>query len=244
MTLDPIEPDWPAPPRVRALATTRRGGVGRGPYDSLNLGTHVGDDAEVVAENRRRLGVRLPADPMWLEQVHGTEVAEHGVGPGVVRADACVARAPGAVCAVLTADCLPVLFCDQAGSVVAAAHAGWRGLVGGVLERTVEAMGVAPDSLIAWLGPAIGPGRFEVGGEVRSAFVDAVPGAGAEFRPVPGGKWVADLYGLARRRLAAAGVRSVHGGGWCTYDDEARFFSYRRDRVTGRQATLIWLEPA
>lgn len=238
---DWLRPRWPAPPSVGACSTTRSGGVSRGPYAGLNLGAHVGDAPEAVAENRARLRrwLALPAEPAWLEQVHGCAVAEAERGPA--RADAAVARGPGAVCVVMTADCLPVLLCDRDGTRVAAAHAGWRGLAAGVLETTVEALGGAPDGLMAWLGPAIGPASFEVGEEVRAAFVEPDPGAAAAFVPSPGGRWLADLYALARRRLAAVGVTAVYGGGLDTYADAGRFYSYRRERATGRMASLIWL---
>ncbi len=246
---DWIVPDWPAPARVRALMTTRQGGVSRPPYDGFNLAGHVGDDAAAVAENRRILRAHLPAEPLWLGQVHGVAVVEVGRAAPGVEADAAVARSPGRVCAVLTADCLPVLFCDQAGSVVAAAHAGWRGLAAGVLEETVRAMGVEPARILAWLGPAIGPESFEVGEEVRQAFIERHPLTAIAFRPaLPGTldeapkKWLADLYALARIRLAAAGVERVWGGGACTWTERERFFSYRRDGATGRMAALVWLD--
>lgn len=242
MTLPLIRPDWPAPAGVRALATTRAGGVSSGPYASLNLGDHVGDETAAVAANRGLLRAFLPAEPLWLRQVHGMEVADagrlHDVAP---EADAAVARRPGLVCAVLTADCLPVLFCDREGTVVAAAHAGWRGLLGGVLERTVDAMAVPPAEVLAWLGPAIGPAAFEVGEEVREAFVGKDRLAASAFRPGGAGKWWADLPALARQRLAARGVMQIHGGELCTFQDVERFFSYRRDGVTGRLGSFIWL---
>jgi len=236
-----IEPDWPAPPGVRALVTTRHGGVSTGPYSGLNLGAHVGDAPEAVAENRRRVAAGLPAMPLWLEQVHGTEVVVADAAQPGTRADAAFTRRAGAVCAVMVADCLPVLFCDDRGTVVAAAHAGWRGLAGGVLENTVRAMGVPPAQLMAWLGPAIGPAAFEVGGEVREAFCARQPEAAGAFAPgVVPGKWMADIFRLARLRLAAAGVGRVYGGGVCTVSDPARFYSYRRDGTTGRFAALVW----
>ncbi len=241
-------PNWPAAANVRALMTTRHGGVSRPPFDSLNPAAHVGDDPAAVAANRRLLRADLPAEPLWLNQVHGTQVAEAHADVAGIEADACVARRPGAVCAVLTADCLPVLFCDSAGRVVAAAHAGWRGLMAGILEATVAAMQVPPERILAWLGAAIGPDAFEVGDEVRAAFVCRHPLAAVAFRPaLPGTldgaprKWLADLYMLARIRLAAAGVSQVYGGGLCTYRDAERFYSYRRDKTTGRMASLIWL---
>ena len=237
-----IVPAWPAPANVRALSTTRAGGVGAAPFDSFNLGTHVGDDPAVVAANRARLRAALPAEPRWLNQVHGTAVVDLASYAGVPDADASVSRRPGAVCVVMTADCLPVLLCDRAGTVVGAAHAGWRGLQGGVVEAAVRAMGVPAADVIAWLGPAIGPDAFEVGDEVRAAFVADDPAAAAAFRPAgPAGKWLANLYLLARLRLAALGVASVHGGDACTVTDAARFFSYRRDGRTGRMASLVWL---
>lgn len=237
-----IHPDWPAPPTVGACVSTRVGGVSLPPYDSLNLGSHVGDDEAAVAENRARLRVVLPAEPVWLNQVHGVAVADADMATGVPTADAAVARQPGRVCAVLTADCLPVLFCDEGGTVVGAAHAGWRGLVEGVLEATVQRMAVPTATVLAWLGPAIGPQAFEVGEEVRAAFIAIDPAAATAFVPgVRAGKWMADLFELARQRLRRMGVVRIHGGGTCTHADGARFYSYRRDGVTGRFASLIWL---
>ena len=237
-----IVPGWPAPANVKALSTTRAGGLGVAPFDSLNLGTHVGDDPATVAANRARLRALLPAEPCWLNQVHGTAVVDLATYGGVPDADAAVSRQPGAVCVVMTADCLPVLLCDRAGTVVGAAHAGWRGLQGGVIEATVRAMDVPAGELMAWLGPAIGPEAFEVGDEVRAAFVADDSAAAAAFRPAgPAGKWLADLYLLARQRLAALGVAGVYGGDACTFTEAARFFSYRRDGRTGRMASLVWL---
>lgn len=243
MGLNGIRPGWPAPDGVHALVTTRSGGVSEAPYDSFNLGVHVGDDPARVAENRRRLRALLPGEPCWLNQVHGTAVLDADAwSGGLVDADGVVGRRPGRVCAVMTADCLPVLLCDVAGTVVGAAHAGWRGLHAGIIEATVAAMDVAPASLMAWLGPAIGPEAFEVGDEVRQAFVDQAPCAAKAFLASPvQGKWMADMYALARLRLAALGVARVHGGEFCTYGDSSRFFSYRRDGATGRMASLIWL---
>ncbi len=235
-----ILPDWPAPPRVRALMTTRAGGVSRLPWDTLNLGDHVGDDVAHVAANRAALRAQLPAEPDWLRQVHGARVIELGCDTDR-EADAVVARSPGRVCAVLTADCLPVLFCDRAGSVVAAAHAGWRGLAAGVLEATVAAMRIPPAQIIAWMGAAIGPEAFEVGDEVRARFVALHDEAAAAFIPHGPGKWMADIYALARIHLAVVGVAAVHGGGRCTFTETDTFFSYRRDGVTGRMASLIWI---
>lgn len=237
-----IVPDWPAPARVRALITTRAGGVSRGPYASLNLGDHVGDEPPAVVENRARVAAHLPRSPFWLEQGHGTAVATPATNRPGCQADAVTTRAPGEVLAVMTADCLPVLLADEAGSAIAIAHAGWRGLAAGVIEETVAALGIEPSSLIAYLGPAIGPSAFEVGDEVRAAFVSADAGAAAAFVPGVAGKWFADLYTLARQRLARLGTARVWGGRFCTYSEPARFFSYRRDGRTGRMASFIWLE--
>jgi YfiH family protein len=240
-----IEPEWPAPAHVRVISTLRGGGVSHGPYASLNLAAHVGDDAGAVTTNRTLLreAAHLPTEPLWLEQVHGIEVVHHG-GPDESRppcADAAVAQETARVCAVMTADCLPVAFTDRRGSRVGLAHAGWRGLAGGVLEATILALGTPPSELHAWLGPAIGADAFEVGAEVREIFLRRSEAMAACFHANPRGKWQADLCGLARLVLAAAGVASVHGGGWCTHDDAGRFYSFRRDGVTGRMATLAWL---
>lgn len=261
-----IVPDWPAPASVHSLITTRQGGVSGHPFKSFNVGDHVGDDPLAVARNRQQLDQYLPAPPCWLQQVHGTTVIDAVAARSsadVVVADGAFARDPGVVCAVMTADCLPVLLCDRAGAVVAAAHAGWRGLQAGILERTVAVMGVPGRQLIAYLGPAIGPLAFEVGDEVRTAFLDADREAAAAFRSVPisepgfvggdrgvenppraaapVGRWLADIYLLARQRLCRLGVEAIYGGGYCTVAQEASFFSYRRDGVTGRMASLIWL---
>ncbi len=239
--IEPIFAQWPAPASVRACTTTRAGGISRGRWAGLNLGDHVEDDPRAVAHNRTLLAdqLRLPDEPQWLSQVHGTRVRLPG--QQLDCADACLEDRPGRVCAVLTADCLPVLFCNVAGTRVAAAHAGWRGLLAGVLEQTVAAFDDAPEQILAWLGPAIGPSAFEVGDEVRAAFVADRADSGAHFRVHGAGHWLADLYGLARDRLGAAGVVQVSGGGLCTYSDPERFFSYRRDGVTGRMASLAWL---
>lgn len=239
-----IQPDWPAPASVRAVFTLRSGGVSTGPFESLNLGIHVGDDPAAVAENRRRVreDLKLPTEPTWLTQVHGCRVLELDHDAATEPADGSVARSPRHVCAVQVADCLPVLFSTRTGSAVAAAHAGWRGLAAGVLEATVRALGAAPGQLLAWLGPAIGPEHFEVGEEVRAQLIAHDPEAAEAFRPNPRGRWQCDLYALARRRLRAAGVTSIHGGGWCTHAEPARFFSYRRDGQCGRMAALIWLQ--
>lgn len=242
MQADWLVPDWPAPARVRACVTTRSGGISQPPFDSLNLGDHVSDDPRAVAENRRRLQQALNCQPAWLSQVHGIRVVQAD-SARVQEADASWSAAPGVACAILTADCLPVLFCDRAGTRVAAAHAGWRGLAGGMLEATLDALDCAPDEVLVWLGPAIGPQAFEVGPEVREAFLSGYPQAEAAFRPSANpGKSLADLYQLARIRLAARGVTAVYGGGLCTWSDP-RFYSYRRAARTGRFASLIWLAP-
>jgi YfiH family protein len=237
-----IHPDWPAPPNVRALATTRQGGCSQGPFASLNLAMHVEDDPDSVRRNREwlREAAQLPSEPIWLQQVHGTGVWSGGAASPPPVADAAVTRTPGEVCAILTADCLPVLLCDTAGSVVGAAHAGWRGLAGGVLQATIAAMKVPAAELIAWLGPAIEPDAFEVGPEVLEQFVARHSEAASAFTPNSRGRWQADLYALARIELAALGVSRIYGGGFATVADAERFFSYRRDRRTGRMATLIW----
>lgn len=243
--------DWPAPANVGALMSTRAGGVSRPPFDTLNLRPPglrgaAADDPAAVLENQRRFAEALGASPVWLDQVHGADVVRlDAPRSDLPRADASVTRVPGIACCVLVADCLPVLFCDRAGRAVGAAHAGWRGLAAGVLERTAAAVaelaGSPPGELLAWLGPCIGPRQFEVGADVLAAF------AGGErhfvHRPRPDGsdRWLADLPALARDRLAAAGVRQVSGGSWCTVEDGSRFFSFRRDRVTGRLAAGVCL---
>ena len=242
-----IIPDWPAPATVKTLQTTRTGGVSVSPYDSFNLGSHVGDNPLAVSRNRMLLAPLLPSEPVWLNQVHGLTVVDVAQAGCLPEADASVSAHPGAVCVVMTADCLPILLCDERGTVVGAAHAGWRSLCDGVIEATVNAMKVPAPTLMAWLGPAIGASRFEVGDEVRAAFIAQQPQAAAAFVPsmsgVPGvsGKWLADLYLLAQQRLNALGVTRVYGGGMCTYREPERFYSYRRDGVTGRMGTFIWL---
>jgi len=233
-------PQWPAPPNVRAWVT-ERGSAAR--YGTLNLALHVSDDASAVAGNRARLraGLALRSEPRWLEQVHGTRVLDLDLEHGPA-ADGAVTATPGVVCAVLTADCLPVLFSRADGRRVGVAHAGWRGLLNGVLPAAVGALRSDPEDLVAWLGPAIGQAAYEVGAEVRDAFVAGDPAADRWFEPNRRGRWQADLYGLARAALAAAGVRSVHGGGFCTYTDAERFFSHRREAPCGRMATLVWLD--
>lgn len=246
ITAELIRPEWSAPPRVQAVATTRIGGVSLGSYASMNLGDHVSDDPSAVRRNREllRAELALPAEPVWLHQVHGTAAVEATVTGTRVTADASWTSTPGVVCAVLTADCLPVLFCNRAGTHVAAAHAGWRGLSAGVLEATVAALvaaGATAESLLAWLGPAIGPASYEVGADVRDAFLRSDPAAGNVFRPDRPGHWLLDLYAAARLSLRRAGVTAISGGDYCTLTEPERLFSHRRDGITGRQATLIWL---
>lgn len=239
-----IRPDWLAPDSVRAVSTTRIGGVSQGPFASLNLGDRVEDDQEAVAENRWRLKTQagLPAAPVWLNQVHGNRVIELDAPGQDLQADAMIVRRPGQVCAVLTADCLPVLLCERNGAAVAAVHCGWRGLAAGILEAAVSRLNFAGEELLAWMGPAIGPESFEVGEEVREAFLRHDPETSACFTSTTQrGKYFADIYALAGRRLGQLGVSQVYGGGYCTRTDERRFFSYRRDGVCGRMASLIWM---
>lgn len=255
-----LVPHWPGlPAHIGVLSTTRRGGVSPAPYDDgmgrggLNLGTHVGDQPHNVAHNRAVLTAQLPNEPAWLSQVHGTKVVDLAevLPQQVPEADASVTTIPGKVCVIMTADCLPVLFCDKQGKTVAAAHAGWRGLAAGVLENTVASMRAAgAGELMAWMGPAIGAYQFEVGPDVRQAFLQGARDASgqrhveAAFSDAPGkpGKFLADIYALARYLLHRAGVQEVHGGEFCTVSNSGRFYSYRRDGVTGRQATLIWIK--
>ncbi len=237
-----IIPDWPAPANVRSLQTTRAGGISSAPYDSLNLGDHVGDAPLAVQRNRMQLNSLLPSEPVWLNQVHGTTVANADGASCLPQADACIARHRAAVCVVMTADCLPVLLCDTQGSVVGVAHAGWKGLAAGVIEAAVNSMDVDPETVMAWLGPAISQDAFEVGDEVRAAFVAVQPQAASAFVAGQSGKWFADLYALARLRLNALGITRVYGGGSCTFRERERYYSYRRDGATGRMGTFIWLE--
>jgi YfiH family protein len=239
---DWIVPDWPSPRSVRALVTTRAGGISRGPYASFNLGTRVGDDPAAVEHNRATLRSHLPADPVWLQQVHGSDVVAAESASAIPRADGAVARTRHSVCVVLTADCVPVLLTHRSGGVVGVAHAGWRGLAGGVIEATLARMGVPSGEVIAWLGPGIGAGAYDVGRDVYDAFVMREPAMASAFEAHGDGKYRADLCAIARRRLATAGVAAVYGGGYCTYTDHARFYSYRRERTTGRFASLIWID--
>lgn len=242
-----FKPVWSLPAGVQAWQTTR--GSGDHPYGGFNLGTHVGDDPARVAANRQQLLKHLPTQPFWLDQVHGIRVVELTAEEpaGAIEADAVMTRVPGKVCAVMTADCLPVLLTDKAGRVVGAAHAGWRGLAEGVLEALVVSMCAsiqcAPADLLAWLGPAIGPDAFEVGDEVREAFVALDSDNTACFKPGLAGKWLADLPGLACAKLQALGVREIKRSGLCTYSQPSHFYSYRRDHVTGRMASMIWITP-
>lgn len=241
-----ILPDWPAPVSVHGLTTTRSGGVSNGSYASLNLGDHVGDEPQAVSVNRQRLQeqLRLPQMPCWLQQVHSTAITQAVTASCGTIADGSISSEPGHVCAVLTADCLPILLCDKQGTHIGAVHAGWRGLAAGVIEAALMQLRASASdlALMAWLGPAIGPDAFEVGNEVRETFLSADPKAAAAFRPSANGRWLADLYMLARLRLHAAGVSDIYGGHWCTYTQQDLFFSYRRDGVTGRMATLIWMD--
>jgi YfiH family protein len=247
MTAPWFEADWPAPQGVRVLSTLRGeagSGASQAPYACFNLGDHVGDAPVAVAENRRRLkvGAALPGEPSWLSQVHGVTVVDLDSAQAPAPADAAVARGAGKVCAILTADCLPIVFTTDSGDRVAAAHAGWRGLAAGVIEATVRAMGVPRASLMAWLGPAIGPQHFEVGAEVRDALVSGDAQAVEAFESNARGRFMADLWMLARRRLGALGVTRIYGGGECTFTHANRYYSHRREGITGRQATLIWRE--
>jgi len=238
MDLELIKPDWPAPENVHAFTTTRNGGRSRGNWYSLNLGLRCGDDNAAVQGNREMLERLLPASPQWLRQVHGTKVVTHPVFvSGEVEGDALLARRESQVCAVLTADCLPVFFCNDLGNCVAVAHAGWRGLAAGVLQATIAAMDEAPENIMAWLGPAIGPAAYEVGVEVRRAFGDETSTCFEQH----GKRWLFDLYGAARFKLGQAGVERVFGGSFCTFSDHERLFSYRRDGETGRMASVIWI---
>jgi polyphenol oxidase len=240
-----ITPDWPAPTSVRALSTLRTGGVSRGNYASFNLATHVGDERNSVLRNRELLkdAASLPAEPIWLEQVHGNVVWQvSGPSSSTPIADASVTRTKKQICTILTADCLPVIFCDLEGTAVGAAHAGWRGLAGGVLNETLRAMGSPAARVIAWMGPAIEQSAFEVGDEVREQFVARTPHHANAFASNDRGRWQADIYALARRELESLGVAGVYGGGFNVYADAERFFSYRRDKQTGRMATMVWIE--
>jgi len=239
-----IIPDWPAPENIRAYVSTRKGGHSQTPFDEFNLGNHVDDNPEVVKNNRLLLNtaLSLPGDPVWLEQIHTTNVVNAAKAEAPVHADASYSSQKNTVCVVMTADCLPVFFCSKDGSEVAIAHAGWRGLVAGVLEATVEKLDSPAEELIAWLGPAIGPEAFEVGEEVRAAFMHQNTETKNTFSKNKNGKWLADIYSLARIRLEQAGVQNISGGDFCTYKNAEQFYSYRRDGQTGRMASLIWIK--
>jgi polyphenol oxidase len=239
-----VLPEWPARETIGALATTRRGGHSRGPYGGFNLALHVGDDHEAVLANRGALVSRLglPRSPCWLDQVHGSRVIDADAGADL-EADGAWTSVPGVACAVLTADCLPILLCDRAGTRVAALHCGWRGIAKGVIAAGIAALCHPPDGLLAWLGPAIGAGRYEVDGAVRNAFTGFSADLARAFSPSRPGHWHLDLYRAARLSLGTLGVWAVYGGGYCTYGDSDRFFSHRRDGVTGRMASLIWIRP-
>lgn len=241
-----IFPDWPAPPQVRALQTTRAGGISLPPYDSFNLADHVGDQPQHVAHNRQLLSAMLPSEPVWLNQVHGVRVIDAARSQCREDADASFTNRQHVVCVTMTADCLPILLCDPAGTCVAAIHAGWRSLCDGIIEATLQAMPVPASGLMAWLGPAIGPQAFEVGAEVRAQFIAMHAEAETAFVPErttqAEQKWLGNLYQIARQRLNRAGVHAIYGGGACTYGDASRFFSFRRDGATGRMASMIWLE--
>ena len=250
--MDLIIPEWAGvPDNIGALSTTRAGGTSIAPYDDgaggggLNLGIHVGDDPDAVRRNRVILRTALPSEPVWLSQVHGARVIDAATVSGVDEADASISTRPGVVCAIQTADCLPVLFCDKGGRAVGAAHAGWRGLAGGVLENTVAKMrDEGASDIAAWLGPAIGPQSFEVGQDVYDAFAGRNAAMAQAFKVISGspGKYLADIYFLARQVLGRVGVHRVSGGGLCTVTEQKRFYSFRRDKVTGRMASLIWLK--
>lgn len=249
MSIGGYAADWPAPPGVSTWQTTRTGGVSTGAYASLNLAQHVGDRNEDVARNRARLArtLSLPSEPLWLEQVHGTTILRIDPADGAVRpvpgcADGAVTAAAGVVLTVMTADCLPVLLAARDGSEIGVAHAGWRGLAAGVLECAIAAFATRPAGLMAWLGPAIAPAAFEVGAEVRARFLEGDPACAEAFAANARGRWQADLYRLARRRLQAAGLTAIHGATACTHADAARFFSHRRAAPCGRMASLIWRE--
>lgn len=242
--LEFIRADWPAPDNIIAGTSTRVGGVSQGCWSSLNLASHVEDNPEHVDENRRRLYefLDLPSEPVWLEQVHGCDVIRAESVNETCRSDASVTAKPGVVCAVLTADCLPLLVCDRNGKQVAAIHAGWRGLASGIIEQTIRAMEAEPRDMLVWLGPAIGPGNFEVGDDVYHRFTVLNDSAVSAFTR-RGDRWLCDLYKLARLRLQAIGVSNIFGGGFCTYDEVERFYSYRRDGITGRMVNLVWINP-
>lgn len=238
-----FEANWPAPENIRAITSTRNGGKSPPPFDSLNLGDHVGDNLESVAANRQRLveAALMPAEPLWLKQTHSTHVIQANQWQADVEADAIISNSLNMVCGVMTADCLPLLLTDTSGSQVAAIHAGWRGLQAGIIENTLARFAVPGPQIMAWMGPAIGPQAFEVGPEVKAAFLAIDPAAESAFIPSHADRFLADIYLLAKQRLTAQGVTAIYGGDYCTYREKERFFSYRRDGVTGRMATLVWI---
>lgn len=243
-----IYPNWPVPDNVNAVMTTRHGGVSQAPFGTLNLGTHVDDKPKDVSRNRAILkqSLNLPNEPLWLNQVHGSQIADHAKNQCGDDADAVISHQSGEVCAIMTADCLPVLFCNTRGDVIAGAHAGWRGLQSGILEKCVAGMDCNTEEILVWLGAAIGPDVFEVGEEVREAFMSVYAKSAPAFvlMDMQKGKWLADIYQLARVHLAEAGItqENIYGGEYCTYSDETLFYSYRREARTGRMASLIWLD--
>ena len=239
-----VHPDWPAPANIKALTTTRVGGLSRGPYASFNLGDHAGDAPDDVRRNRALLreALTLPSEPVWLKQVHGVNVVDAASVNAGATADGAWTDRPGVICAVLTADCLPVFLCNRQGTKVALLHAGWRGLMAGVIEAGLRAFATPDTESLVWLGPAIGPDSYEVGDEVRDAFLAQDAGAAICFHAQGAGRWLANLYALARRRLQAQGVNAIYGGNFCTLREPERFFSFRRDGATGRMASLIWLD--
>lgn len=244
-TLKLIEPSWPAIKKVKAYTTTRHGGVSPTPYDSLNLAKHSGDASENIDKNRALLAhaLRLPNEPFWLSQVHGNHVVPAQSHPTYISADAAFTFEPNIVCTVLTADCLPILLCDQSANWVAAIHAGWKGILAGVIEATLKQVSVSENKILAWLGPAIGPNAFEVGEEVRQQFIAIDPTSSTAFKPYKQDRWLANIYQLANQRLSSCGITQIYGGELCTYSNPSDFFSYRRDKQhTGRMASLIWLE--
>jgi len=244
MTLEFITPSWPAPKNIKAFTTTRIGGFSKSPYDTFNTANHVGDDPDAVAKNRKLLRetLHLPSEPTWLNQVHGVEVIQANQQTTPVTADASFTQKPGVVCVAQTADCLPLLVCDRAGTTVAAIHAGWKGLAAGVIEATINTLKIPAQELLVWLGPAMGPQSFEVKEDVLAAFTTVDPKAELAFKPINSTQWLANIYLLAKQRLNNLGITHIYGEELCTYNDKERFFSFRRDKDTGRMASLIWME--
>ncbi|MBA3696136.1 MAG: peptidoglycan editing factor PgeF [Methylotenera sp.] len=239
-----ITPNWPAPANVKALQTIRTGGVSKPPYETLNFGEHVKDNPLSVAHNRQLLSPYLPSEPVWMNQIHSTQVIDAAKSGCLKNADGAFTTEANVVCVTMTADCLPVLLCDKTGTVVAAVHAGWRGLCDGVIEAAIAKMPAKPEDILAWLGPAIGPNAFEVSDDVREQFMHEDEQATAAFKP-HSDKWLCDIYTIAKQRLISVGVKAIYGSSvneeFCTYTDKTRFFSFRRDNTTGRMASLIWL---